>query len=262
MQAAVRVAIRDLEPATAGRRVDFELGELPPAHGDTAMLQQVWANLLGNAVKYTAPRDRAVITIGAELRDGVTVYFVRDNGVGFDMQYVDKLFGAFQRLHGSEFPAPASGSPLSGELSPAMAAAPGRRARSKKGQPSSSPLRARRQPTIPRTPRLVPPAALWSRNLPRRADERAHSSVSSAGASASISASSSSSWPARSLSTASTPRSLRLTARVRVRARSIVSLKHPPAWPAAPARRPSSASRSAWPRAGRGSDRPSAPAPA
>ncbi|MGC1411585.1 MAG: GAF domain-containing protein [Acetobacteraceae bacterium] len=104
MQAAVRVAIRDLEPATAGRRVDFELGELPPAHGDTAMLQQVWANLLGNAVKYTAPRDRAVITIGAELRDGVTVYFVRDNGVGFDMQYVDKLFGAFQRLHGSEFP--------------------------------------------------------------------------------------------------------------------------------------------------------------
>ena len=104
MQEEVRMAIRDLEPATAGRTVDFEVGELPAAHGDAAMLQQVWANLLGNAVKYTGPRDRAVITIGAEVRDGVTVYFVRDNGVGFDMQYVDKLFGAFQRLHGSEFP--------------------------------------------------------------------------------------------------------------------------------------------------------------
>ena len=80
------MAIRDLEPATAGRTVDFEVGELPAAHGDAAMLQQVWANLLGNAVKYTGPRDRAVITIGAEVRDGVTVYFVRDNGVGFDMQ--------------------------------------------------------------------------------------------------------------------------------------------------------------------------------
>ena len=103
MQAAARMAIRDLEPATAGRTVDFEVGELPPAHGDAAMLRQVWANLLGNAVKYTGPRDRAVITIGAEVRDGVTVYFVRDNGVGFDMRYMDKLFGAFQRLHGSEF---------------------------------------------------------------------------------------------------------------------------------------------------------------
>ncbi len=103
MQAAVRETIRDLEPATAGRTVAFEVGELPPAHGDAAMLQQVWANLLGNAVKYTGPRDRAVITIGAEVSDGVTVYFVRDNGVGFDMRYADKLFGAFQRLHGSEF---------------------------------------------------------------------------------------------------------------------------------------------------------------
>jgi signal transduction histidine kinase len=104
MQAAVRVAIRDLEPATAGRMVDFDIGELPAANGDATMLQQVWANLLGNAVKYTGPRDRAVIRIGAEVSDGVTVYFVRDNGVGFDMRYADKLFGTFQRLHGAEFP--------------------------------------------------------------------------------------------------------------------------------------------------------------
>jgi signal transduction histidine kinase len=104
MQAAVRVAIRDLDPATADRTVDFEIGELPAAHGDATMLQQVWANLLGNAVKYTGPRDRAVISIGAEISDGVTVYVVRDNGVGFDMRYADKLFGTFQRLHGAEFP--------------------------------------------------------------------------------------------------------------------------------------------------------------
>jgi signal transduction histidine kinase len=104
MQEAVRESISDLEPATAGRLVAFEIGELPPAEGDATMLQQVWANLLGNAIKYTGPRDRAVIRIGAEVRDGVTVYFVRDNGVGFDMRYADKLFGTFQRLHGAEFP--------------------------------------------------------------------------------------------------------------------------------------------------------------
>ncbi len=104
MQAAVRTAIRDLEPAAAGRSMDFVIGELPPAYGDAPMLQQVWANLLGNAVKYTAPRDQAIIRIGAEVSDGETVYFVSDNGVGFDMQFADKLFGAFQRLHGAEFP--------------------------------------------------------------------------------------------------------------------------------------------------------------
>ena len=103
MQAEVRKAINDLAAATDARQVDFDIGDLPRAYGDAAMLQQVWANLLGNAVKYTAPRERAVIQIGAEVRDGETVYSVRDNGVGFDMRYIDKLFGTFQRLHGSEF---------------------------------------------------------------------------------------------------------------------------------------------------------------
>jgi light-regulated signal transduction histidine kinase (bacteriophytochrome) len=104
MQAQVRKAINDLAPFTDGRQVDFDIGELPSSHGDAAMVQQVWANLLGNSVKYTGPRDHAVIRIGAEVREGETVYFVRDNGVGFDMRYSDKLFGTFQRLHGSEFP--------------------------------------------------------------------------------------------------------------------------------------------------------------
>jgi PAS domain S-box-containing protein len=103
MDAMVRAAIKDLNSAIGGRKVSFEVGELPPARGDAAMVQRVWANLLQNAVKYTGPKPEASIQIGATAVHGETVYFVRDNGVGFDMRYVDKLFGVFQRLHGAEF---------------------------------------------------------------------------------------------------------------------------------------------------------------
>jgi light-regulated signal transduction histidine kinase (bacteriophytochrome) len=65
-------------------------------------MKQVYANLIANALKYSRPRDPAVIEIGSESADGETVYFVRDNGVGFNMKYADKLFGVFQRLHRSE----------------------------------------------------------------------------------------------------------------------------------------------------------------
>jgi light-regulated signal transduction histidine kinase (bacteriophytochrome) len=68
------------------------------------MLQRVWMNLLDNAIKYTAPKPDARIEIGGTAGAGETIYFVRDTGVGFDMQYADKLFGVFQRLHGMEFP--------------------------------------------------------------------------------------------------------------------------------------------------------------
>ena len=104
MEALVGDAIKDLETATAGRRVRFEIGPLPDARGDGAMLQRVWVNLLDNAIKYSAPKPDARIEIGANQSADETAYFVRDNGVGFDMKYVDKLFGVFQRLHGSEFP--------------------------------------------------------------------------------------------------------------------------------------------------------------
>ncbi len=78
------------------------VGDLPPARGDAAMLRLVWANLLGNAIKYTRARDRARIEVAAHEGPDETTFVVRDNGVGFDMQYAHKLFGVFQRLHSEE----------------------------------------------------------------------------------------------------------------------------------------------------------------
>lgn len=90
---------RALEPAQGERNVRWVLGALPPAIGDASLLRQVFMNLIDNALKYSRSSDPAVIEIGGETRDGCLAYWVRDNGVGFDMTYVGKLFGVFQRLH-------------------------------------------------------------------------------------------------------------------------------------------------------------------
>ena len=103
MAALVASVIKDLEFVTADRKVNFVVGPLPPAFGDAPTLQRVWSNLLDNAVKYSGPRAEARIEIGASVGKDETAYFVRDNGVGFDPKYIDKLFGVFQRLHGAEF---------------------------------------------------------------------------------------------------------------------------------------------------------------
>jgi signal transduction histidine kinase len=89
-----------LHAEQAGRRITWTVATLPVVAGDTALLRQVFANLLGNAVKYTRKRDEALVEIGVQPggKDEAVV-FVRDNGAGFDMKYVDKLFGVFQRLH-------------------------------------------------------------------------------------------------------------------------------------------------------------------
>ncbi len=94
------VAVMDeLKSARTNRHVQEHIAELPPMRGDRAMIRQVFVNLLSNALKFTSTRDAAVIEIGQMVADGEDVYYVKDNGVGFDMQYADKLFGVFQRLH-------------------------------------------------------------------------------------------------------------------------------------------------------------------
>jgi signal transduction histidine kinase len=80
-------------------RIDFSLAALPYAVGDPGLLRQVWMNLLGNAIKFSSKKERALIEVRAEAQKNEMVYVIRDNGAGFDMQYVDKLFGVFQRLH-------------------------------------------------------------------------------------------------------------------------------------------------------------------
>lgn len=98
----VRDTLEELNVERRGRRIDVQLGELPPCRGDRALLKQVWANLLSNALKYSRRRDAAVVEIGCVSKKGEAVYFVRDNGTGFDMKYAAKLFGVFQRLHRAE----------------------------------------------------------------------------------------------------------------------------------------------------------------
>ncbi len=95
-------ALSDLREERQDRKVEFRIGELPDAEADPALLKQVYVNLLSNALKFTRDADPAVIGIGSSQREGETVYSVRDNGVGFDAQYEDKLFGVFQRLHRAE----------------------------------------------------------------------------------------------------------------------------------------------------------------
>ena len=96
----VHEAVNALQTETHGRRIIWKIGELPEVEADPAMLRQVWINLVSNAVKYTRPRNPAEIEVGStDTSNGEFVCFVRDNGVGFDMQYAHKLFGVFQRLH-------------------------------------------------------------------------------------------------------------------------------------------------------------------
>jgi len=98
-----REVIEGLRPELDGRSIEWKVNGLPDVSGDPAMLRIVLTNLLGNAVKYTRPRAQAIIEIGQSAgRPGEVVLFVKDNGVGFEMQYADKLFGVFQRLHRSE----------------------------------------------------------------------------------------------------------------------------------------------------------------
>lgn len=104
MSVLAESAIKELKPEARGRRVEFTVGALPAAPGDRTMIRQVMANLLSNALKFTRPRAEARIEVGGGIEGTESFYYVRDNGVGFDMKYAGKLFGVFQRLHSaSEF---------------------------------------------------------------------------------------------------------------------------------------------------------------
>ena len=91
--------IEDLGAETGERTIKWRIGDLPTCQADPVLLHQVYVNLIGNALKYTRPRPAPVIEIGSRHLRGQTVYYVRDNGVGFDMRYAGNLFGVFQRLH-------------------------------------------------------------------------------------------------------------------------------------------------------------------
>jgi signal transduction histidine kinase len=95
----VRQARADLSAETEGRKIDWKIGPLPEVYADRSLLRQVVLNLLSNAVKYTRKRAPAEIEIGCAAETREMVFSIRDNGVGFDMKYADKLFGVFQRLH-------------------------------------------------------------------------------------------------------------------------------------------------------------------
>jgi light-regulated signal transduction histidine kinase (bacteriophytochrome) len=101
----VQIARQELAPVLEGRPITWQIGPLPAVQADPALLQLVWVNLLSNAIKYTGPRAEARIEIGAtrsEDIEGELIFCVRDNGVGFDPRYTDRLFGVFQRLHADE----------------------------------------------------------------------------------------------------------------------------------------------------------------
>ncbi len=102
MDALVREVWGELQTINPGRQMNLTIGPLPAGCGDRALIKQVVANLISNAVKFTGNRDPAAIEVAGEEREGEAVYSVKDNGVGFDMRYSDRLFVVFQRLHAVE----------------------------------------------------------------------------------------------------------------------------------------------------------------
>jgi len=95
----VREVLEEMQAEQQGRHVEIAIGALPPCVADPVLLKQVYVNLLSNALKYTSKKETARIEVGARDGDGTCVYYVRDNGAGFDPRYIGKLFGVFQRLH-------------------------------------------------------------------------------------------------------------------------------------------------------------------
>ncbi len=104
MKESVDAAWEDLEPLP-DRKIELKIDTLPEAWGDAALIQQIWTQLLANAVKFTGPKEKALIEVSGKTEGDRNVYCVKDNGVGFNMKSAGKLFGVFQRMHTEdEFP--------------------------------------------------------------------------------------------------------------------------------------------------------------
>jgi signal transduction histidine kinase len=99
LDALLHQVVEEIGPECAGRDVEWRIGNLFVSECDSGLMKQVFVNLISNAVKYSSKRAHAVIEVGLSTQGGERVIFVRDNGAGFEMQYIDKLFGVFQRLH-------------------------------------------------------------------------------------------------------------------------------------------------------------------
>jgi PAS domain S-box-containing protein len=106
MNAMVDSVYSDLMESESKKNIEFNVSDLPDSYADPALTKQIWTNLLSNAIKYSSSQDMGVIIeVGAYTEDGMNIYYVKDNGVGFDPKYAHKLFGIFQRLHSEkEFP--------------------------------------------------------------------------------------------------------------------------------------------------------------
>ena len=102
MRALAEEVVKQLQIIETEKTAQLKIDSLPTALGDQSMIREVFANLLSNALKYTAPREAAVIEVSAKTDGNESIYSVRDNGVGFNMKYADKLFQVFQRLHSAE----------------------------------------------------------------------------------------------------------------------------------------------------------------
>ena len=100
MESMVRIVISEFQSTQDLSQKSFSIQQIPQAMGDTNLIKQVWVNLISNAIKYSSKEVNAHINIGAIQKENETTYFIRDNGVGFNMKYSNKLFVVFQRLHG------------------------------------------------------------------------------------------------------------------------------------------------------------------
>jgi PAS domain S-box-containing protein len=95
----VKEILREIRMDPSTKSVEFKVGELPPCQADPTLLRQVYANLISNALKFSRNREHPLVEVGSLTKDGHLIFFVRDNGIGFDMRYAEKVFGVFQRLH-------------------------------------------------------------------------------------------------------------------------------------------------------------------